>query len=267
MDPRPFSLDTPLAHGRTADVFEWDDGYVLKLFHNWFPLGDVEYELKIARAVHASGVRSPAIKALIQVQGRNGLIYERVSGNSMLTMFQRKPWTAISLARTFAQLHAQMHTCTFKADVPGQRQRLQHKIQDAAALHVLKKSALLKALDSMPDGDKVCHGDFHPANVLISSDDSSIIDWIDASSGNPAADVARTSIILLGAFAGKQIRNVMVRMFVGFFHAAYLREYSRLRPLDGFEYRRWLPIVAGARLSENIPELESWLVTQAKKIE
>ena len=29
------------------------------------------------------------------------------------------------------------------------------------------------------------------------------------------------------------------------------------------EYRRWLPIVAAARLSENIPELEQWLTKKA----
>jgi hypothetical protein len=32
------------------------------------------------------------------------------------------------------------------------------------------------------------------------------------------------------------------------------------------EYYRWLPIVAGARLSEKIPELEDWLVQEAGKV-
>lgn len=267
METRPISLEQPLARGRTADVFEWDDGYILKLFHNWFPLEDVEYEMKIARAVHVSGVKSPAVKELVQVQGRNGLIYELVRGDSLLTMFQRKPWTAMELARIFAQLHAQMHACAFEADVPRQRRRLQRKIQEAGAIHVLTRTALLNALESMPDSDKVCHGDFHPANILISENDATIIDWIDASSGNPLADVARTSVILLGALATKQIRSPLVRSFVWLFHTAYLNQYFRLRPNGWDEYRRWLPIVAGARLRENIPELETWLVGMAKKVE
>jgi len=29
------------------------------------------------------------------------------------------------------------------------------------------------------------------------------------------------------------------------------------------EYRRWLPVVAAARLEENIPKLEHWLVARA----
>ncbi|MBL8063659.1 MAG: phosphotransferase [Anaerolineales bacterium] len=265
MNTKPISLDQPLARGRTADAFEWDDGHILKLFHNWFPLEDIEYEMKIARAVYDSGVKSPAVHELVQVQGRNGLVYERVRGESMLAMFQRKPWLAFTYARTFARLHAQMHECVIDADVPKQHRRLQSKIRDANALPVLVKASLLRSLEEMPDGDRVCHGDFHPANVLLSESDSTIIDWIDASRGNPAADVARTSIILLGALANKQIRNPLMRIFIRFFHRTYLREYTRLHGLDEFEYRRWLPIVAGARLSENIPELEKWLVQQAKR--
>ena len=255
--------DQPLARGRTADVFAWDDGHVLKLFHNWFSLEDIEYEMKIARAVHASGVKSPAVKELVNVQGRNGLVYERVRGESMLSMFQRSPWKVISYARTLAHLHTQMHACAFEADVPKQRRRLQHSIRDAEALPVMLKTSLLQSLESLPDGGKVCHGDFHPANVLLTETDSTVIDWIDASSGNPLADVARTSIILLGAAASSQVPNPLLKIFVRTFHAAYVREYFRLRPGGYDEYRRWLPIMAGARLRENITELQSWLVQQA----
>ena len=46
----------------------------------------------------------------------------------------------------------------------------------------------------------------------------------------------------------------------------YLRRYFALRPEGYEEYGRWLPIVAAARLSENIPELERWLLAQAEPV-
>jgi hypothetical protein len=55
----------------------------------------------------------------------------------------------------------------------------------------------------------------------------------------------------------------VLKVLVRVFHSAYLKQYFHLRPGGEEEYRRWLPVVAGARLSENIPELEKWLVTQA----
>ena len=251
-----------IARGRTADVYDWDEGHVLKLFHNWFGLEDIEYELRIARAVHASGVKTPAVKELVQVDGHNGLIYERANGESMLTVFQRKPWKALEHARILAKLHADMHDCVFEADVPPQHPKLRFKINHAQTLPEPLKTSLLNALETLPEGNRVCHGDFHPANVLLSENEATVIDWIDASRGEPLADVARTSIIILGAIATPQIPNLMLKVFINIFHSAYLREYFRLLPQNKNEYRRWLPVVAGARLSENIPELEKWLIQQ-----
>ncbi|HEU0297175.1 MAG TPA: aminoglycoside phosphotransferase family protein [Anaerolineales bacterium] len=257
-------LDQPIAQGRTAAVYDWDEGHILKLFHNWFPLRDVEYELKITRAVHASGVKSPAVGELIQVRGRNGLVYERVPGESMLAMFRRKPWLVVRYARIFAELHAQMHEKAFEADVPTLHGKLQYRIEHLDVPASLKTS-LLDALHSLPEADRVCHGDFHPDNLLISGSDANIIDWIDASRGNPLADVARTSVILRGVAASSQIPNPILKLFVKSFHSVYLSRYFRLRPGGQAEYRRWLPIVAAARLDEGIKELEGWLLEQAKR--
>lgn len=262
---KEISLDKPIAHGRTADVHHWDERYILKLFHNWFELPNIEYEYKIARAVYASGVKAPAVKELIQVQGRNGLIYERVAGEPMFDVLQRKPWMAFKYARILANLHVQMHECIFDApNIPEQRKRLQNKINHADALSTSLKTTLLNALQSLPEGNRVCHGDFHPANVLVLGNDANVIDWMDASRGNPLADVARTSIIALGEAESGELTNPLMKGFIKLFHSIYLRHYFRLRPGGEDEYRRWLPIIAGARLSERIPELEKWLVKEAK---
>jgi uncharacterized protein (TIGR02172 family) len=262
---KEIALDQPIARGRTADVYDWDDGHILKLFHNWFPLEDVEYELKIARAVNASGVKSPMVGDLIEVEGRNGLIYERVAGQSMLAMFRRRPWLLFRYARIFAELHAQMHGKAFQADVPTLHEKLQRRISRLDALTASLKTSLLDALHSQPEADRVCHGDFHPANLLISGNDANIIDWIDASRGNPLADVARTSVILIGAAENAQVPNPLLKLLVKWFHSVYLGWYFQLRPGGQAEYRRWLPIVAAARLDEGIKELEVWLLAQAKR--
>ena len=256
------SLDKPIASGRTADIYDWDEGHVLKLFHNWFELQDIEYELKIAQAVHASGVKSPAVGELMQIDGRNGLIYERVEGQSMLDIVRRKPWKVFQYGRMLAELHAQMHGRVASVELPEQKSRLVNKIRLADALPASLQTSLLGALISMPGGDRVCHGDFHFGNVMLTQNGGTIIDWIDASRGNPLADVARTSILLLGV-AENQVHNAIHKIFVRGFHDAYLSHYFSLHPTGMGEYRRWLPIVAGARLSEGITELEKWLVMQA----
>lgn len=258
-------LGKPIAVGRTAELYAWENGQVLKLFHNWFEIDDIRFEQRMNRAVHASGLPVPAPGEIIQVEGRNGLLYERVDGPNLWDMLNRYPWRVVHYARQTAELHVKMHTANIQPDIPSLRERLERKIHAANQLPDPVKQAALATLASLPAGERLCHGDFHPGNILLTPRRAVIIDWIDASRGSPLADVARTSVIALGAAASPRVRNRALGTFINLFHTTYLRHYFRLKPGGEAEYRRWLPVVAAARLSENIPELESWLIAQASR--
>ena len=120
-------------------------------------------------------------------------------------------------------------------------------------------------LAAMPAGDRLCHGDFHPGNIMVLKQGEMIIDWIDAAIGNPLADIARTTVIFLGAIAAHQIKQPFMKFILHLFHDLYIHNYFSIRPGGENQYRQWLPIVAAARLSENIPELEKWLISQTGK--
>ena len=259
------NLGQPLAHGRTAEIYAWQEGQILKLFHNWFALEAIRYEQRIAQAVHASGLPVPTVGDIIQVNERNGLIYERVAGVTMLTVLSRRPWRLFHYARQMAELHAAMHASTVQAELPSQQQKLTHKINRAQELPAALRDKALSVLETMPKADRLCHGDFHPDNILLTKQGATIIDWIDASLGNPLADLARTTIIFQGAVATSQIPKMWQKMAMRLFHSLYLRHYFALRPGSEGEYWRWLPLVAAARLSEGIPELETWLVAKVQK--
>ncbi len=259
-------LGKPLAIGRTAEIYTWGDGQVLKLFFDWFDLENIQFEQSMAQAVHAAGLPVPEAGEVLQINGHNGLIYERVVGENIWEVLIKRPWRLFALAHQTAQLHADMHANTLHLDLPPQRRRLERKFDATDLLLSPLKQACLDALSTLPDGDSICHGDFHPGNILFSSGHAVIIDWIDASRGNPLADVARTSILNLGAATSSQVPITTLKVLVRLFHSVYLSRYFQLRPGGKAEYRRWLPVVAAARLSENIPELERWLVQQARKV-
>ena len=256
------TLGKPLAIGRTAKLYNWEGSQVLKLFFDWFDLENIQFEQLMARSVHSCGLPVPAVGDLLQVNGHNGLIYERVDGQNLWEVLEKQPLRIFALARQTAHLHAEMHANKLRPDIPSQRLRIENKLRHAEPLPELEKQALFTTLSALPDGDSICHGDFHPGNILLGSNRVVVIDWIDASLGNPLADVARTTIILLGSATSSQIPNAALKLFVRLFHALYLHRYFKLRPGGETEYRRWLPIVSGARLSENIPELEAWLLKQ-----
>ena len=260
------SQEKLIARGRTADVYDWEGGQVLKLFRDWVSLESIQYEQMVAHEIHARNIQSPAVGELIRVDGRNGLLYEHIEGQSMFEVILRRPWSFFKCARIFAKLHADMHESVLSARVPTQRERLRRKLLGASALPTSTQHALLEALNDLPEDNRVCHGDFHPANVLMTEKGGFVIDWVDTTRGSPLIDVARTSILMLGLVYTRQFPNLWLRIALWIFHAAYLHYYFQLRPQNKNEYRCWLPVVAGSRLSENIPELETWLLRQAQKI-
>lgn len=258
-------LGKPIAYGRTAEIYEWHNEQVLKLFYDWFELENIEYEARIARAIHASGLSVPGVGDIIQVNKRNAIVYQRLDGNTMLKNMTRKPWNILKYARRMAELHFEMHTCAIQANIPSQRQKLVSKIRRAEYLPKHLREKIMDVLETLPDYNKLCHGDFHPNNILMTTQDEIVIDWTDASNGNPLADVARTTILLLGAAETQQIQGLLQKSLVRMFHSAYIHYYFKLSPGGEAEYNRWLPIVAAARLSENISELQKWLIAEAEK--
>ncbi len=271
----------PLAYGRTAEIYAWGEGQILKLFYPWFALENIEVEARITRTIHASGLPAPAVGDLIRVNGRYGLLYERVRGDSLFRIFQHRPWNVLRYARQMAKLQAEIHARTPSAALPSQRAMLRRNILQAEALPAELRRRVLAALDALPDGDRLCHGDFHPGNILVDGQRYVIIDWIHASLGNPLADLARTTNLTLGLTRTRQIdrpfnsfgprglsrvENPLFQVFCGICYPYYVRCYFRLCPGGETEYGRWLPIIAAARLSDNIPELEKMLLEQARKV-
>ena len=249
-----------IAQGRTAEIFLWKDNQVLKLFRKSYRPTAVEREARTTQAVHAVGPPVPLVKARVEVEDRLGIVFERVEGPSMWGLCRSKPWKVVRLGRALAGLHAEMHSRKIP-ELPSLRGRLEEKIRTVAVLPSPTKKTVLKILEQLPEGSAVCHGDFHPDQIIMSRRGPIIVDWIDATQGNPLADVTRTLLILqtgeLPPFiAGRWLIN-RVR---GLFHSIYLRSYLQLHPASREQIAAWQLPVAAARLTEDIPEEKDHLL-------
>jgi Ser/Thr protein kinase RdoA (MazF antagonist) len=248
----------PIAQGRTAEIYPWEAGYVLKLFHDWCPPDWVDYEARIARRVYTAGVLCPQPGDILEVDGRRGLIYERLEGVSMLQDMNTRPWMLLKHACSLAELQVQIHHKSV-AGLPSYKERLSDNIRSAPHLSEELRAKSLAALDNLSNDENLCHGDFHPGNILVTKRGPIIIDWTNACSGSPGADVARSSLMLtIGAkAAGRQISPI-IRTMITVYHRAYLNRYKKLAPDREKEIERWMPLIAAARLNEEIiPERQA----------
>ena len=90
--------------GRTAEVYAWGDHQILKLYPAEVPQEWVHHEARIGQIVAQAGVHAPAIGETVGVDGRLGILYERIMGPAMLDALAHQPWRLPSLARQFAQV-------------------------------------------------------------------------------------------------------------------------------------------------------------------
>ncbi|MFN2235837.1 MAG: phosphotransferase family protein [Anaerolineales bacterium] len=259
------TLTKPIAEGRTAEIYEWQDNTILKLYHAWCPSNWVEYESKVAHAVVEAGIPTPVAGEIVEVNGRRGLIFERVSGISMLQDMNARPWNLYKHARTMAELQFKINQLSFTGFM-SYKDGLAHEIRKAPHLDDHTREQVLHILSSLQDGDRVCHGDFHPGNIMLTDKGAIVIDWITVRLGNPMTDFARTSMILTVGpkGAGDQINPIMMG-FIKAFHKIYTRHYLHLMPDKHNERHKWLTVNAAARLSEQIEPERSDLIAIVEK--
>jgi len=255
----------PIATGYTADIIEWDEKYVVKLFKDWINPHLSEREFQNTQIAHAAGLKVPYAREIIEVNSRQGIVFERLDGITQDHHMQTKPFEIAASLRLMGQLHADMHAIDLKTAMPiSLTERLASNIQQTAELSPDLKKTVLKALESMPAGSRICHMDFHPRNIILTENGAFIIDWETAGKGNPLADLAATSIIILGGDTTNRPKSPKraIEKGIGYFlNRSYLKHYAKINAFDQDQYLAWLPIVAASRLNDGHLNLQKWLLS------
>ena len=224
-------LGALVGSGRSADVYEYGPDQVLRRYRQ---PGDTEREVAGMEHARRHGFPVAAAKAI------NGtdIVMERLRGPTMLEVLERRPWLVARHAALLASLHRRLHA--------------------------------IEAPDWLPapvgTGSDLVHLDLHPANVILTADGPSVIDWPNVARGPGCGDVAYTWIILATAAspggglrdrlvtaAGRRGRLVSATGRRGFM-ALFLRQFDRAHRT---EITRWAPVGAAARLEDRtLPEAE-----------
>jgi aminoglycoside phosphotransferase (APT) family kinase protein len=260
------ALGDPIGEGRTAEVYDLGNGRVLKLLREGLPPGWLDIEADKTAAVHLAGAPAPGVHGVMEVGSRVGYVFDRAPGKKMLARINRSPQRARHWGRLMGEVHARILDCGC-ADLPDVKESLAWKIDRAEGLSSKEKAAARDALLGLPDGTKVLHGDLHANNVFVDRDVFTVIDWIDATCGDPAADIARTLWLLSPAAmppgtGGRRVKGI----FGEAARSAYLGHILPAAGRSRSEIRAWeLPVLAG-RLSEGIDYQQEALVTEVRRL-
>jgi aminoglycoside phosphotransferase (APT) family kinase protein len=260
MSPR--LLGDVVARGSRSLVHAYGPGVVVKVPKPTTPASWIEAEAKYVEAVRAVGAPAPALLGVERILGRPASVWERVEGPSLWQEVVERPHRSAKIGRTLAEVQLALFGLVPPLTLPHQRDRLITKIRWSAAN---VDGSLAPALDLLPARPRtlhLCHGDLHPSNVILSKNGPVLVDWFDASRGDRVADVARSSLTLLGEGAttpphlpGSDVRTLAVLT------QAYLARLQESLDISSGLLSRWQAINAVARLAEGVsrePLLEVW---------
>jgi len=147
-----------LGSGRTADVYELDETWVVRRYRERY--GDAAAEALIMEHVRGHGYPVPGVRAAT----RSDLVMERLTGPTMLEALLEGQFGVQEAGAMLARLLRHLHA------LPARR-------SDDPAVRVL-------------------HLDLHPLNVIMTVDGPKVIDWANAEEGSPGLDWGTSAVIL-----------------------------------------------------------------------
>jgi len=230
-----------LASGMSADVLRLGNGKVLKLFRPGVEDGVIRRELDGAAHASEAGLLVPRPIGWQSIDDRRGIVFEELKGAPLLD--PKSGWhiaRARSALRKLAECHARIHQCSAVGLIHHQHDILWVRILSAKVGESLRRAALDR-VQAAPRGNTLCHGDFHPGNAVETARGVAAVDWSSGCAGDPAADVARTEMLLR---YGQMPRPSRIALW--FRNRAadfYLRHYRRITGMPDQPIAAWrLPV-------------------------
>jgi aminoglycoside phosphotransferase (APT) family kinase protein len=255
-------LGQVVARGSRSLVHAYGRGAVIKVPKRATPASWILAEAEHVEAVRAVGAPAPALLGIEPVFGRPASVWERVHGPSMWQQVVDRPDRSAAVGRRLADVHIELFELVPPVTLPDQRDRLISKIRWSAANVDASLEVALDLLPARTGSPRLCHGDLHPSNVIVTENGPVIVDWFDASRGDRVADVARSWLTLLGdgvttprhlPGSDRQTLAVLTR--------AYLSRLQESLDIPPGLLSLWEAINAAARLAEGVsrePLLEVW---------
>ncbi len=246
-----------IAEGREAEIYEWDDGLVLRLMRSSDDRPTLVRSTAASEAAREAGVSTPRVVDVIEVGDYPAQIIERVDGPDLFTHLANNPLRLPKIAAMLAKVHIELHRVVAPADLASSHDSFAPRIEASDLVPTAVKSLALSTLADLPTGDMICHGDFHPGNVLLSKTGPMLIDWTGATRGDPMADFARTRMMLqIGELppGAPIVVRALATVGRGALWRLYDRAYRRSRSTNLDLLDRWTVVAAACRLTENIEE-------------
>lgn len=246
------TLSEIVGRGRTSTVYALDDDTVMKTYPDGTDPGVITAEAEAAELAYRLGVPGVRCLGLAERDGRQGIIFERLDGQSLTAIAEHDLRRFPQVCRVLAGHHVLMHS-RVAPTLPDVRDRAAALLETPplAGLTEAERAALREQLPALPEGDRLLHLDFHPQNIFSHHGGYAIIDWASACRGAAAADVAMSVLLMTEAqlWPGTPpLKRVLYLASRSAMRTRYLHSYCAQTGMTRREIARWMTCARVLRL-------------------
>ena len=222
------SLGEKIGEGAYADVYSWAPGQVLKLFKAGFLRRHSWWEARMTRAAFAAGAPAPEVFDEVTVEGRFGVVLQRLDGPTLLQLSRSGAMTPEQTGVTLATLALSVHRTAPPPEVLSLRDTMAGSSRLSSMLPKHVATGILALIERLTPADGLCQGDFHPGNMIMTTDGPRLVDWGGATRAPPGLDLAISHFLLSEVTPEKVPDPERPRAYL----AAMQSEYARLAGLS-----------------------------------
>ena len=252
--------------GRTAEVFDYRDGKVLKLFHSAFSAKIIEDEYLIAKNISSTTSLVPKVYNIVHIRNRTGIVYEKIKGKMLSDYLSGNIINTRKIIRKFAQTQKRISNISVE-NLPNHTDKLRQRITISRLLSDPEKETVLKYLNII-NNNEICHGDYHPENVFVDQNyDFKVIDWANMFVSNKYLDIARTYYLIKSgkSLNGKTKLGSLIEWFGRQIIAKFYWEEVKSGKGINEYFLPCLFIVIITRYDENIEQEKKWIYNYVMK--
>lgn len=188
-----------LSGGQLANVYEWGEDKVIKLFRKSAPMDDINREYYNALALKKLDFPKPTVVELRNTEFGFGIVYKKINGENMLDYIERT-CDFEGAAKAMASLQKKINSCIFdpeKTDaLETVHQQLRRRMAASEKADSDATKEMLRFLGTMQDGNALCHGNLHPDNIMMTEDGPVAMSFSGYAVGMPIYDVAKTFFLI-----------------------------------------------------------------------
>ena len=180
--------------GATSDTYYKcdDDTLMLKVFIPTVDQSMAKREYELTDRVYKLGIRTPRVYEMVNVNGRLGIIFQRIKNKiSCARLMGDHPELIPEVAKDYVREVKLLHNtpCDTKA-FKSKKETVRELINNAKTINDEQKNHLLNFVNSVPDVTTCLHCDLQMGNLIKVDNEFYWIDLGDFSYGHPYFDIA-----------------------------------------------------------------------------